>query len=113
MTTTRRRTTAVKEHGRQDHIQGSSNGDRVEQRKRADGQEESNNAREGWSGVSAKDLVGSETEEEAMNEGGTEGGRETLTAMPLGTQDCGAGTIKGDVRARRGNIRKSPSATAN
>ena len=63
--------------GRQGHKQGqvSSDGDGGEHRKRWDGQEESDDASAGWSGKSAEDLAGSETEEEGMTVGGAEGGR--------------------------------------
>ena len=58
-TTTRRRKTAEKERGRRIHEQMSSNGNRGERCKRRDGQEESDEAIEGWSGKSVEDLAGS------------------------------------------------------
>ena len=63
-TVARRRTTAEKECGRRGHKQVSSNGDGGERRDIGDEQKESNNASKGWSGKSAEDLEGSETEEE-------------------------------------------------
>ena len=63
--TTQRRTKADTEHGRRSHGQVSSNRDRGERCKR-DGQEESDDARKGWSGGSKEDLEVSETEEEGM-----------------------------------------------
>ena len=68
--TTRRRTPEEKERGIRGHGQVSSDGDRGEHRERRDSQEESNNAREVWSGETAEDLAGSETEEEGMTTGG-------------------------------------------
>ena len=47
-----------------------------------------------------------------MTAGGVEGGRETRTDTPWGTQDSGAGAIHGDARAGGGNTKKASSATA-
>ena len=58
--------------GRQGHDQVSSNGDGGERRER-DGQEESDDASEGWIGKSAEDSEGLETEEEGMMAGGPRG----------------------------------------
>ena len=88
----------------------SSDGDGGELCERGDGQEESDNASKGWSDKIAEYSVGSETEEEAMTAGGAEGGRETLTATPWGTQDSGAGAVHGGTRVSRGDTGKSPSA---
>ena len=66
-----------KECGRRGHDQErvSSNCDGGEPRERGGGQEESDDARKGWSGKSAEDLAGSETGDEGMTTGGAEGGR--------------------------------------
>ena len=62
-TTAKRRTIAEKEHGRRGHDQVSRDGDGGEHRKRRDGEEESDDASEGWSNESAEDSAGLETEE--------------------------------------------------
>ena len=47
-----------------------------------------------------------------MTVGGEEGGRDTPTATPWGTQNSGAGAVHGGAQACGGNIRKSPSEAA-
>ena len=61
----RRRTTAEKVCGRKghNHKQMRSDRDGKERRAREDGQEGSNDTSEGWSGKSAEDSAGLETEE--------------------------------------------------
>ena len=81
-TTARRRTTEDTGRRRRGHNQVSSDGDGVERREIWDGQEESDDASQGWIRENAEDLAGSETEEEGMNVGGAEGGSKTLTATP-------------------------------
>ena len=112
-TTARGRETADTERRGQgqDQDQLSSNGDWGELRKR-DGQEESDDASEEWSGRSADDSGGSDTEEDRMTAGGPEERRETLTVSPWGTQESGAGAVQGGVRDDGSDTVKSPSAAA-
>ena len=79
------RTMTDTKRGRQGHDQVSSNGDGGERRER-DGQEESDDASAGWSGVSAENSAGSETEEDGMTAGRPEGRKETLKATAWGTK---------------------------
>ena len=47
-----------------------------------------------------------------MSSGELEGSDETLTALSWGTQESGAGGLRGDARAGRSDEQKSPSTTA-
>ena len=86
-----------------------SDGDRGE--RRGDGQEESDNASEGWGGGSEGDLA-EETEEDGITMGEPEGSRDMLTASPWGTEKIGAGGIKVGAQASGSNTSKAPSAAA-
>ena len=84
----RGRTTAEEERRQQDHnAQVSSDGDRGECR--GEGQGESKDKSEGWSGRSEGDSA-EETEEDRMTKGELGGSGDTLTALRWGTQESGA-----------------------
>ena len=104
------RMTAEKDIRRKGHdSQVSSDRDRGERRR--DGQGESNDASEGWSGGSKGDSV-KETEEDRMTARDPEGSGDTLTALPWVTQESGAGALQVGARADGSNTRKAPSAVA-
>ena len=101
----------MKKHGRQGHdTQVSNNRDRGDCRK--DGQGESKDESEGWSGRSEGGLA-KETEEDRMTKVGPGGIGDMLTVSPWVTQESGAGGIQGGARAGGSDASKAPSAAAN
>ena len=104
------RMTAETERGRWGHkSQVSSDEDRGG--RCVDGQGESDDASKGWSGSSKGDSE-EETEEDGMTTGDLEEIGDTLTALPWGTQESGAGGLQGGAGAGGRDTGKSPSAVA-
>ena len=107
--TARERTTTEAGRGHRGHgEQVSSDRDRRESRGAQKGDRDA--ASEEWS-VGSNEESDAETEEDGMPVGELEGSDDTLTALPWGTQERGAGWIQGDARAGRSDERKAPSAT--